>query len=88
MTGVLNRLGVKRAVTVWLIAALLWLFRAAFCPWVWLAVLLILYCVLGFLAFGRVIPAGIAAVGSAGSAWLHIQLYRELAAASEKTRCL
>jgi hypothetical protein len=88
MTSVLSPLGVKRSVAAWMIAVLLWIFRAAFRWWFWLAVISIPYGMLGLLAFGRVIPAGIAALGSAGSVWVHIHLHRELTAASEKEQYL
>jgi hypothetical protein len=78
MTGFPQPFGVKRLAVIWLLAAVLWAIRLASKPWVWFSVLLTLYSLLGFRLFGRLIPAGIAAIGCAASVWLHMRLYRQL----------
>jgi hypothetical protein len=78
MTNVPQPYGVERLMVVWLLSVVLWVLRLGSKPWVWFSVLLALYGVLGFLLCGRVIPAGIAAIGCAATAWLHMRLYRQL----------
>ncbi len=68
----------KRTAAVWLLSALLWTLRLGSRPWVWFSVLFTVYGLLGFLLCGRIIPAGIAAIGCAATAWLHMRLYRQL----------
>jgi hypothetical protein len=63
---------------VLLLAAALWALRCGSQPWLWFSVLITVYGLLGFLLTGRVIPAGIAAIGCAATAWLHMRLYRQL----------
>lgn len=83
MTGVQDPFGVKRSAVVWLLSSILWTIRLASRPWLWFSVFFTLYALLGFLLSGRVIPAGIAAIGCAASAWLHMRLYRQLTQAND-----
>jgi hypothetical protein len=78
MTNVPQPFGAKRLTVVCLLSAVLWALRLGSKPWVWFSVLLTVYGLLGYLLCGRVIPAGIAAIGCAATAWLHMRLYRQL----------
>jgi hypothetical protein len=78
MSNVPQHFGVKRLAVVWLLSAILWALRFGSKPWLWLSMLVTLYGLLGFLLSGRVIPAGIAAIGCGATTWLHMRLYRQL----------
>jgi hypothetical protein len=78
MTYVPQPFGIRRSVAVYLLSAVLWTMRCGSSPWPWFSILITLYGLLAFLLTGRVIPAGIAAIGCTATAWLHMRLYRQL----------